>query len=152
MVQGVPPLPRACTFIEKTAEWADIIICSGTPTETLMQEWCEHGLDCHPRIIAGQEAGKKADQLRLVANGYPAGNVIMIGDSPGDLSAARANGIPFFPVNPGREETSWDVLCDEVIDRFRAGYYTTEAAEAYIAEFNALLPIEPPWRMVGDTA
>ncbi len=67
-------------------------------------------------MIAGQEMGKKADHLRLAAAGkYPADHVLMIGDAPGDLKAARANGFLFFPVNPGAEDASWQRFFEEAM-------------------------------------
>ena len=37
----------------------------------------------------------------------------MIGDAPGDMKAARANGALFFPINPGHEDESWERFYDE---------------------------------------
>ena len=49
--------------------------------------------------------------------------MLMIGDAPGDLKAARACELMFFPVNPGHEEDAWQRLHDEALDRFFTGTY-----------------------------
>ena len=48
---------------------------------------------------AGQELGTKTEHLKLAAkNKYPPERILMIGDAPGDLNAARANGALFYPI------------------------------------------------------
>jgi len=42
----------------------------------------------------------------------------MVGDAPGDLQAAKANDVLFYPVVPGEEEASWEWLSREGLDRF----------------------------------
>ena len=59
----------------------------------------------------------------------------MIGDAPGDHKAAKANGVLFFPILPGREEDSWERLHGEALDRFFAGTYAGEYEEKLFAEF-----------------
>ena len=49
--------------------------------------------------------------------GYDKKHVLMIGDAPGDMSAAEANGVFFFPVLAGREKESWAQLGD-IIKKF----------------------------------
>ena len=90
--------------------------------------------------------GKKKDHLELVAGKYPEGNVIMIGDAFGDLKAAKANNLLFYPVNPGHEEESWELFYNEVSDTFHNGGYTAEYEAKLIAEFKKLLPETPPWK------
>jgi hypothetical protein len=31
----------------------------------------------------------------------------MVGDAMGDLEAAKANGVLYYPINPGAEDASW---------------------------------------------
>ena len=103
IVYGVPPFPLVRESLEKISRWADIIVCSGTPGEALAREWEENGIANFPRVIAGQEMGKKKDHLAMVKDKYSEGHIIMMGDAPGDMKAARANDMPFFPINPGHE-------------------------------------------------
>lgn len=146
VVYGVPPFPLVRESLEKIVQWADIIVCSGTPGEALTREWEENGIDKFPLVIAGQEMGKKKDHLQLVKDAYPDGHSLMIGDAPGDMNAAKANNMPFFPVNPGHEEKSWEFFYNEVSDAFRESRYTADYEESLITEFDNLLPDVPPWK------
>ena len=66
-------------------------------------------------------------------------------DAPGDHKAAKANGVLFFPILPGREEDSWERLHGEALDRFFAGTYAGEYEEELFAEFDGCLPENPSW-------
>jgi phosphoglycolate phosphatase-like HAD superfamily hydrolase len=72
--------------------------------------------------------------------------VLMIGDAPGDLKAARANDALFYPINPGHEEASWQRFYEQDVHTFLAGEYAGQVEADRIAEFEALLPDLPPWK------
>jgi len=145
MVFGIPPFPLVRETLQKISQWADIIVCSGTPGEALTREWEENDIAGFPRVIAGQEMGRKKEHLELVADKYPKGNILMIGDAPGDMKAAKTNNLLFYPINPGHEENSWELFHDEVAEKFRNGNYNTEYELIFISEFNKLLPEKPSW-------
>jgi len=146
MVRGVPPFPHVRECLEAAAPQADIVVVSATPTAALEQEWSEHNIARFAAVIAGQEMGTKADHLRIAAAGkYAPQNVLMVGDAPGDLKAARVNGFLFFPVNPGSEAESWDRFRREGLESFFAGRYAGAYEAERIKEFEALLPDTPPW-------
>jgi phosphoglycolate phosphatase-like HAD superfamily hydrolase len=150
LVEGVPPFPGVRECLEKLAARADLAVISGTPGEALQREWEEHGIQHYAAVIAGQEMGSKKEHLEIMAKGkYPPARTLMIGDAPGDLKAARANGFLFFPVNPGREEESWERLRAEGLDRFFAGTFAGAYEQKLIAEFEKLLPETPPWKRPG---
>jgi len=147
IVKGVPPFPGVRKSLEKLSPLADIIVVSATPCEALVREWHEHDIAQYVAVIAGQEMGSKAEHIGLAARDqYEPGRVLMVGDAPGDLKAARANNALFFPVNPGQEEQSWQRFCDQAIDKFTSGEYTKEYEASLLAEFDKLLPEEPPWK------
>jgi phosphoglycolate phosphatase-like HAD superfamily hydrolase len=147
IVYGVPSFPYVRETLEKLAPQADIIVVSATPGEALRREWEEHGIAKSAAVIAGQEMGSKTEHLRLAAAGkYQKDHVLMVGDAPGDMDAARANGALFYPVNPGHEEESWQRFYEEACDRFLAGKYAGEYEAALIREFEAALPEIPPWK------
>jgi aconitase B len=99
-----------------------------TPCDALQREWGEHGIDGFVKIIAGQEMGTKTQHLEMAAKDkYPAAKVLMIGDAPGDQKAAKSNGALFYPINPGKEEASWERLHAEALDKFFAGDYAVSA-------------------------
>jgi phosphoglycolate phosphatase-like HAD superfamily hydrolase len=123
-----------------------VIVVSQTPGEALNREWAEHGIDKYVRIICGQEYGTKAEQIQCTANGkYASGKMLMIGDAPGDLNAAKSSGALFYPVNPGHEEDSWERFYREGIDRFLQGSFTGSYETKLIEEFNKCLPKTPQW-------
>lgn len=147
IVEGVPPFPYFCECVEKLSRQADIICVSATPGEALEREWQEHDIAKYAALICGQEMGSKKEHLKLAAAGkYGKDCVLMIGDAPGDLSAARANGAPFFPVNPAHEEESWERFYREAMDRFFNHTYAGAYEASLIAEFEKLLPEKPPWK------
>jgi phosphoglycolate phosphatase-like HAD superfamily hydrolase len=147
IVRDVPPFPFVRESLEKAKDLADILVCSATPHDALLREWQEHGIDGYPFTIAGQEQGKKSEHIEMCAKGkYDPAKVLMIGDAPGDMKAARANNALFFPILPGSEEVSWQRFHDEALDRFVAGTYAGAYEEELIREFNACLPDTPPWK------
>lgn len=146
MVHGVPPFPYVRDSLEYLSDKADMIVVSATPVEALRREWKEHDIARYVRVIAGQEMGKKALHLRLAAKGkYAPDHILMIGDAPGDMRAARQNDALFYPINPGHEEASWQRFYEEAMHKFLAGEYAGAYEEAVIAEFEDMLPDTPPW-------
>jgi len=146
IVKDMPPFQYVRESLERIQPEADVVVVSATPCEALVREWKEHDIAKYARVIAGQEMGKKAEHLSYAAKGkYPDNHVLMIGDAPGDMKAARANDALFYPVIPGREEESWKRFCQEAFDKFINGRYAGEYEETLIAEFDASLPEKPPW-------
>jgi phosphoglycolate phosphatase-like HAD superfamily hydrolase len=147
-VRGVPPFPFVRESLQKLAELADIIVVSATPGEALKREWEEHGIAQFARAICGQEVGTKKQMLGWVtADRYAPNHVLMIGDAPGDLDAARANSALFYPINPGDEDSSWERFCKVAFDTFTHGDYAGEYEAKLIIEFDAYLPESPPWKL-----
>jgi len=147
MVHGVPPFPYMRESLQSLQSQADVVVVSATPTEALVREWEEHDIAKYVRVIAGQEMGSKKQHLAWAAKDkYPADHILMMGDAPGDMEAAKANGVLFFPINPGQEEKSWERFYQEGLARFTAGRYAGEYEAALIAEFETFLPSVPPWK------
>jgi phosphoglycolate phosphatase-like HAD superfamily hydrolase len=147
MVHGVPPFPFVRESLGKLSKFADIICVSATPGEALRREWEEHEIARFAAVIAGQEMGSKSKHLGLAAEGkYPPEKILMIGDAPGDMEAARANGALFYPINPGCEDASWEFFHNEAIEVFKSGNYAGSYEEKLIRQFQALLPSTPPWK------
>lgn len=146
MVHDVPPYPYVRESLQKLANHADMIVVSATPLEALVREWQEHNIAQYVRAIAGQEMGTKQLHLELAANGkYQPNHVLMVGDAPGDMKAAKANGALFYPVNPGHEEASWKRFYEEAVHKFLSEAYAGEYETELIKEFEAMLPDTPPW-------
>jgi phosphoglycolate phosphatase-like HAD superfamily hydrolase len=146
-VKGLKPFTGVREALEIIRGRADAMVVSQTPVEALEREWKENGIDGYVRIIAGQEYGTKTEHLALAAKGkYPDDHILMVGDAPGDMKAARTNGVLFFPINPGREEESWERFHKEALQRFFDGTYAGAYEEELVEEFNKSLPTTPPWK------
>ena len=144
MVRGVPPFPMLRESLEKLSGRADMLVCSATPNEALTAEWHEHDIQRFVAAICGQESGSKRETLSN-ATKYAKHHVLMIGDAPGDFKAARANDCLFFPINPGREEESWQRFYEDGIDRFLSGQFAGPYQQRLLDEFDKCLPDYPPW-------
>jgi phosphoglycolate phosphatase-like HAD superfamily hydrolase len=147
IVHGVPPYPYVRESLDKIKSIADILVVSATPGEALKREWHENNIAHYAKIIAGQEMGTKERHLSLAAKGkYPSEKILMVGDAPGDLKAARSIGALFFPINPGHEDASWQRFYTEAFSVFTSGKYAGDYEKKLITEFEALLPETPPWK------
>ena len=145
-VHGITPFSFVLESLEKLYPLADAMVVSQTPLEALEREWKDNKIDHFVRMIAGQEYGTKTEHIALAAKGkYPDNKILMVGDAPGDMKAARSNGVLFFPVNPGHEDDSWERLFKEALDRFFKGTYQGSYEDELIAEFNRYLPEKPSW-------
>lgn len=147
MVHGVPPFPFVRESLTKLQSAADMIVCSATPGAALQKEWEEHDIAKFTAAICGQEAGTKKDILaRAMQAGYEPTQVLMMGDAPGDMKAAKGVGALFYPINPGAEDQSWERFFKEAADRFLNGTYAGEYEAKLIEEFDSYLPELPPWK------
>ncbi|SFH68855.1 HAD family hydrolase [Planctomicrobium piriforme] len=146
MVHDVPPFPGVEDALKKMQAKADLIVCSATPNGALQKEWAEHGIDKYVQCIAGQETGSKKESLNACKKfGYSPEKILMIGDAPGDQSAALAVGALFYPINPGHEEASWERFNQEACDKFFNGTFAGAYQEKLIKEFEKYLPEHPSW-------
>jgi len=147
MVHGVPPFPYVRNSLAKAQSSADMLVCSATPHDALVREWKEHEIAEFVFAIAGQEQGSKTEHIRLVSEGrYEKDKIIMIGDAPGDMKAAKNNDVLFYPINPGEEAASWRRFHDEALDKFFKQEYAGEYEANVIREFESFLPDTPPWK------
>jgi phosphoglycolate phosphatase-like HAD superfamily hydrolase len=142
----VRPFPSVRQCLAEMVQQADVIVVSQMPREACRREWEEHGLARFAALLGGQELGSKAQQLRAVARGrYEPSRVLMVGDAPGDLTAAQANGALFFPIHPGQEDSSWQELRAEGFGRFLGGRFAGVYQDRLIQEFHERLPERAPW-------
>jgi phosphoglycolate phosphatase-like HAD superfamily hydrolase len=146
IVKGIPPFPYVRESLEKIGPKADVIVVSATPGEALIREWQEHDIAKYVAVIAGQEMGTKAQHLEYATkNRYDKDHVLMVGDAPGDLKAAKENDALFYPIVPGKETESWKRFHNEAFDRFIKGSFVGAYERKLITEFENSLPGKPPW-------
>ncbi len=143
----VPLFAGARDALDRMSRCADTAVISQTPAATLEREWRAAGVFAFVGAIAGQESGSKAEQLTMAAGDgrYAPGRVLLLGDAPGDLHAARAVGARFYPIVPGAETASWEAFNATVLDAFLTGTYQTAHEAERVRAFNAALPAVPPW-------
>jgi phosphoglycolate phosphatase-like HAD superfamily hydrolase len=147
IVHGVPPFPNLRECLENASLRSDMIVVSATPCEALEREWKEHEISGFVSVIAGQEMGKKSEHLKFATDGkYDKEKVLMIGDAPGDMKAAKVNGVSFYPIIPGKEEISWRRFRDEAMKKFFDGNYKGDYEDQLIKDFLNSLPEIPPWK------
>lgn len=117
----------------------DIICVSQTPYEALLREWKGAGLLNFLKYIFSQEHGSKSKHLEYILSTYDRANILMIGDSIGDKKAADEHNVLFYPVLPGKEEYSWQILYEKFLDRFLSGELSVYDYKDLLIEFDKLL-------------
>ena len=147
IVHGLMPFAPVKPSFLALAQEADLACVSATRNNDLAREWTYAGILDDVDLLCGQEVGSKEEILHLTAEGkYPQNHMLMMGDAPGDLAAARSVGALFFPINPGYEADSWDRFYSEGYKKFLEGTYAGEYEAKLIREFESLLPEVPPWQ------
>lgn len=107
-------------------ETCDVAIVSSANYEAVMEEWNRFGLLDYVDVVLAQNAGtKKVCIEKLLSYGYETGNVMMVGDAPGDQAAAQANGVFYYPILVGREVESWTDI-RQALEGLQSGTYEGE--------------------------
>ena len=108
----------------------------------IRKEWENQSLIQYTDLLASQETGRKAECLKeLVEKGYEKKKVLMIGDSPIDLEAAREAGALFYPILAYQERESWGNISRRVLKQFLEGNYEGKMQDRCIEEFQGNLSI-----------
>ncbi len=119
---------KAC--IEKASAFADIVILSSANREAVTEEWAKEGLLDHVCFICAQDICSKAEGIRrLLEKGYAKDHVLMLGDAPVDLEAAKKNEVFYYPILVRYENQSWAELKDQDLERFAEGRFAERAKE-----------------------
>lgn len=114
---NVIEFPYVREQLRKMAQKADIAVVSSANYEAINTEWNRLGLSDYVDVCCTQEDGSKAKCIEKLIKGYKLSNVIMVGDSLGDLGASRKNGIYFYPIEVNKEKESWKKI-DSYLDLF----------------------------------
>ena len=96
--------------IEEMYLKADICVVSSANEEAVLNEWNRLGLSQYISVFCTQNNGTKEKCLEILSKHYYKENVLMIGDGPGDLEAAKNNHIYFYPILANYENKSWKDL------------------------------------------
>jgi phosphoglycolate phosphatase-like HAD superfamily hydrolase len=143
------PFLQVPVCFERLYSYVDIVVASASPVESLLKELQDARLSKYLWAILGQENATKA-QILSMAQHYPPGHTLMIGDAPGDYKAAEVNSCLFYPILAGDEERSWQEFSDQAIDRFLGGTFSAEYQQLLLDQFDRHLPDRPPWPVVNE--
>ena len=140
LTKDIEPYDGVARAIEHMRSDADIMVVSAASSKGLEKDWGRAGLAGKVNFIAGQEFGKKAEQLLYAKEkGFAGEQMLMVGDAPGDYEAAKKAGVWFYPMIPGRETECWEKLSDKYFDLFVNGQYDKDVEAALYDEFIGFL-------------
>lgn len=126
--------------LEKAARVADIAVVSSANAGAVQEEWEQNQLLEYVDVLMTQEYGSKVDCIRLlIKREYRKDHMIMIGDAPGDVNAAKQCGILYYPIVPGQEEKAWSKFAEIVLPAFVTGAYGVEEMHVYEEDFFCIL-------------
>lgn len=116
---------------------ADVAIVSSANLGAVLEEWERFGLLEHTDIVLAQDAGSKAYCIgQLLKAGYDKEHVLMCGDAPGDLDAAKQNGVFYYPILVRHERESWkefrETAVEKLMDGTYGGDYQQSKTEAFL--------------------
>ncbi|MCR4562052.1 MAG: HAD hydrolase-like protein [Bacilli bacterium] len=145
----IKTLPMSAYFegvkdaIIKASKHADLVGVSSANPQAVYAEWNELGLAPYFKEIACQDKGNKTQIIKeSLMMGYQKEDVIMFGDAIGDLKAAQANGVWFFPIIPRYEKESWAKFMGETLGIFLEGKFNEEYQKKLLDEFYSVLKHE----------
>ncbi len=117
-------------------ERADVAVVSSANPDAVLEEWEEFGLLQHTDIVLAQNAGSKAYCIgELLKKGYAPENVLMCGDAPGDMQAAKKNGVFYYPILVGHEKESWEEFISCAFNRLINNTYGGQYEKQKEADF-----------------
>lgn len=116
---------------------ADVAIVSSANLDAVLEEWERFGLLEHTDIVLAQDAGSKAYCIgQLLKAGYDKEHVLMCGDAPGDLDAAKQNAVFYYPILVRHEKESWkefrETAVEKLMDGTYGGDYQQSKTEAFL--------------------
>lgn len=135
--KGDEPFENVKEGLEELSKKVDISVVSSANGEALNDEWSRNDLVKYLRALLGQEAGTKQHCIaELKKKGYDADKILMVGDAPGDLQAAKNNGVRFYPILVNKEGFSWERLVGEAVPKLMNGEFDETYQNQLIEEFN----------------
>ena len=125
------PFEGVKSALEEISKVAQIAIVSSANSEAVNSEWKRHGLMPFVSEFFGQERGSKAAAIKEIKSlGFEKEKILMVGDAPGDLDAAKVNEVHFYPILFGKEKELWETLVTKILPEFIGGQYNDEEYQA----------------------
>lgn len=145
-IHGLPddgkPFENVKEAMDEMCKKADLVAVSSANREAVEAEWKKHRLSEDCRALFTQEAGSKAFCIgKLKERGYMSKQTLMVGDAPGDKSAAAENGVWFYPILVGHEGESWRQLLHEAFPKLLSGEFDEAYQKQLISDFEKNLGI-----------
>jgi len=145
--RAIDLLPPAATFVgagrilSQGATDAEIRLLSSSTSARARRELAGAGLSAFTDALLAQERGEKARCVALAMEArFDPAAVLVIGDAPVDLAAARSVGASFYPIVPGREEESWRSFERDFLPDFLMGRPTHAPLGPFLDAFATGLP------------
>lgn len=139
-MEDLEPFGGVQTAFREAAKYCDIAAVSSANKKALRSEWVKYGLADYCTALMSQEEGTKAQCIKhLLDRGYDKNKVIMVGDAPGDLDAAKEAGVFFYPIIIKRESESWSDFMSEAVIPLTEGLLTQERQQEWIHKFEEAL-------------
>ncbi|SEV99209.1 HAD family hydrolase [[Clostridium] fimetarium] len=109
------------------SQYADIAVVSSANARAVEVEWSQNHLFDYVDVVMTQEFGSKADCLKIMlSKGYANNKVLMVGDAPGDIEAAKDCRVLYYPIIVDREVESWVNFKEDILDSFIHETYEKE--------------------------
>jgi len=125
------PFEGVKSALEEISKVAQIAIVSSANSEAVNSEWKRHELMPFVSEFFGQERGSKAAAIKEIKSlGFEKEKILMVGDAPGDLDAAKVNEVHFYPILFGKEKESWETLVAKILPEFIGGHYNDKEYQA----------------------
>lgn len=122
--------------LEAAEQFADIVIVTAANRTEIVEEWEYYDLLKHVGLVLTQETGSKEYCIgKLLEYGYQKDHAMMVGDSPIDQRAAKAEKVFFYPIMVWKEKESWEEFRNHALDKFREGTFAGEYQAEVEKEF-----------------
>lgn len=130
------PFPGAKEGLAAAAEFANVAIVSSANRDAVVEEWTKFKLLDHVDVMLAQDMGSKAHCIaEMLKFGYDKDKVLMVGDAPGDLDAAKVNGVYYYPILVRHEAESWVEFRETAVGKLVSGGYGGTYQEEKIDAF-----------------
>lgn len=118
------PFPGVAEALAAAHAAADVAVVSSANREAVEEEWARCRLLASVDVLCCQDAGSKAACIaQLKAKGYAPDHILMVGDAPGDQTAAEKNSVYFYPILVQYEAESWAGFIKTALPALTSGRY-----------------------------
>ncbi|NWK85253.1 HAD family hydrolase [Staphylococcus sp. GSSP0090] len=132
---SIGPFNYVLDSLKHAATFADIAIVSSANLSAVKHEWETYHLTPYLSGMFAQEAGTKEHCIDVLKQYYELDDMIMLGDAKGDMDAAQAHGIHFYPILAGHENQSWLDFNNKYLKLFKEGHFDQTIQSSLITVF-----------------